>query len=394
MTKILAINAGSSSLKFQLLSMPEEAVLAVGLIERVGLADGIFKIEFGDEEVKTITDIPNHAVAVELVMNALLDNNIIANFDEISGVGHRVVHGGEIYNKSVVITPETLATIESLAELAPLHQPANIIGVKAFQEKLPNAIAVAVFDTAFHQTMPEVSYLYPINHDLYKNHSIRKYGFHGTSHQYVSERAIALLDLPVETTKIITVHIGNGGSLSAVAGGKSIDTTMGFTPLAGIMMGTRSGDIDPAIIPFMMEKEGLDVDGAVDVLNKKSGLAGVSGLTSDMRDIEAGIKDGNPMAQIAFDMFIKRVTDYIGSYLVTLGGADAIVFTAGIGENGSLVRAAIMEKLAFLGVQIDAENNAARGKELLVSTADSKIKCFVIPTNEEIMIARDTAAFL
>jgi len=394
MTKILAINAGSSSLKFQLLAMPEEVVLAVGLIERVGLADGIFKIEFGDEEVKTVTDIPNHAVAVELTMNALIDNNIIASFDEISGVGHRVVHGGEIFNKSVVITPETLATIESLAELAPLHQPANITGVKAFQEKLPNAIAVAVFDTAFHQTMPEVSYLYPIKHDLYTNHSVRKYGFHGTSHQFVSERAVELLGLPVEDTRVITVHIGNGGSLSAVKGGKSIDTSMGFTPLAGIMMGTRSGDIDPAIIPYMMEKEGIDVNTAVDILNKKSGLAGVSGLTSDMRDIEAGIKDGNPMAKVAFDMFIKRVIDYIGSYLVTLGGADAIVFTAGIGENGGLIRAAVMEKLAFLGVKIDPVNNATRGKELLVSTADSKIKCFVIPTNEEIMIARDTAAFL
>jgi len=394
MTKILAINAGSSSLKFQLLAMPSEEVLAVGLIERVGLNDGIFKIEFGDEEIKTITDIPNHAVAVELTMNALIDNKIITSFEEISGVGHRVVHGGEVFNKSVVITPETLATIESLAELAPLHQPANITGVKAFQEKLPNAIAVAVFDTAFHQTMPEVSYLYPIKYDLYTNHSVRKYGFHGTSHQYVSERAVALLGLPVEDTRVITVHIGNGGSLSAVKGGKSIDTSMGFTPLAGIMMGTRSGDVDPAIIPYIMEKEGIDVNAAVNILNKKSGLAGVSGLTSDMRDIETGIKDGNPMAKIAFDMFIKRVTDYIGSYLVTLGGADAIVFTAGIGENGSMVRAAIMEKLAFLGVQIDPENNGIRGKELLVSTAESKIKCFVIPTNEEIMIARDTVAFL
>ena len=394
MTKILAINAGSSSLKFQLLAMPEETVLAVGLIERVGLTDGIFKIEFGDEEVKTVTDIPNHAVAVELTMNALLDNNIIASFDEISGVGHRMVHGGEIFNKSILITPETMAQLESLAELAPLHQPANITGVKAFQEKLPNAAAVAVFDTAFHQTMPEAAYLYPIKHDLYKNHSIRKYGFHGTSHQYVSERAVELLGLPVADTKVITVHIGNGGSLSAVKGGKSVDTSMGFTPLAGIMMGTRSGDIDPAIIPFMMEKEGIDVNTAVDILNKQSGLAGVSGLTSDMRDIEAGIKAGNPMAKVAFDMFIKRVTDYIGSYLVTLGGADAIVFTAGIGENGGMIRAAIMEKLAFLGVQIDEVNNATRGKELLVSTADSKIKCFVIPTNEEIMIARDTMAFL
>ena len=394
MTKILAINAGSSSLKFQLLSMPEEAVLTVGLVERIGLEDGVFNIEFGDQEIKNTLDIPDHTKAVELLVNALIENKIVKSFDDIAGVGHRVVHGGEKFAKSVVVTPEVLAEIENLSDLAPLHNPANITGIKAFMEKLPNAISVAVFDTAFHQTMPESSYLYPVNRELYHEYGIRKYGFHGTSHQYVSERAIELLNLPIEKTRIITVHIGNGGSLAAVKAGKSIDTSMGFTPLAGIMMGTRSGDVDPAVIPYIMEKVGMDVNEAVDVLNKKSGLAGVSGLSSDMRDVTSAVEAGNPLAKTAFDLFIKRITDYIGSYLVTLGGADAIVFTAGIGENAIVVRKAILERLAFLGIEIDEEANATRGKEMLVSTADSKIKAFVIPTNEEMMIARDTVAFL
>jgi len=394
MSKILAVNAGSSSLKFQVLEMPNEEVITVGLIERIGLNDAMFKIEFGDEKVKTTTDIPNHTVAVELLMNALMEHNIVASFDEIVGVGHRVVHGGEKFDKSVVVTPETLVTIEGLSELAPLHQPANITGIKAFAEKLPNAISVAVFDTAFHQTMPATSYLYPIKHELYKKHAIRKYGFHGTSHQYVSERAADLLGKPVEDTKVITVHIGNGGSLSAVKGGKVLDTSMGFTPLAGIMMGTRSGDIDPAILPYMMEKENIDINQAIDVLNKQSGLLGISGKSSDMRDIEDGVAAKEELSTIAFDMYIKRVCDYIGSYLVILGGADAIVFTAGIGENGKEIRQLILKKLAFLGIQVDSDANNSRGEEVLISTADSKIKAFVIPTNEELMIARDTFAFL
>ena len=394
MTKILAINAGSSSLKFQLLAMPSEEVLTVGIVERIGLIDGVFKIEFGEEEVKQTLDIPDHTKAVSLLMDALLENGIVRSFDEIVGVGHRVVHGGEKFASSVVVTQEVLAEIEKLSDLAPLHNPANITGIKAFSEKLPNAVSVAVFDTAFHQTMPTTSYLYPVKYDLYKNHAIRKYGFHGTSHQFVSERAAELLGLPIEDTRMITVHIGNGGSLTAIKGGKSVDTSMGFTPLAGIMMGTRSGDVDPAIIPYMMEKEGIGVNQAVDILNKQSGLAGVSGVSSDMRDIEAGVLAGNELAKIAFDLFIKRVTDYIGAYLVTLGGADAIVFTAGIGENGALVRSAILERLAFLGIEVNEEANNTRGKEILISTADSEIKAFVIPTNEEIMIARDTLSFL
>jgi len=394
MTKILAINAGSSSLKFQLLAMPSEEVLTVGLVERIGLNDGVFKIEFGDEEVKQTLDIPDHNKAVELLMDALLENKIVESFDDIAGVGHRVVHGGEKFASSAVVTEEILAVIEELSDLAPLHNPANITGIKAFAKKLPNAVSVAVFDTAFHQTMPPTTYLYPIKYELYKNHAIRKYGFHGTSHQFVSERAVELLGKPVEDTRIITVHIGNGGSLTAVKGGKSIDTSMGFTPLAGIMMGTRSGDVDPAVVPYVMEKEGIDVGAAVNILNKQSGLAGVSELSSDMRDIEAGVSAGNELAKTAFDMFIKRVTDYIGSYLVVLGGADAIVFTAGIGENGILVRKAILDRLAFLGIKVNEEANSTRGKEILISTECSKIKAFVIPTNEEIMIARDTLAFV
>ena len=395
MTKILAINAGSSSLKFQLLAMPSEEVLTVGLVERIGLSDGVFKIEFGEKEVKkTLDDIPDHNKAVELLMDALLENKIVKSFDDIAGVGHRVVHGGEKFASSAVVTDEILSVIEELSDLAPLHNPANITGIKAFAKKLPNAVSVAVFDTAFHQTMPATSYLYPIKYELYKNHAIRKYGFHGTSHQFVSERAVELLGMPVEDTRVITVHIGNGGSLTAVKGGKSIDTSMGFTPLPGIMMGTRSGDVDPAVIPYIMEKEGIDVNAAVNVLNKQSGLAGVSELSSDMRDIEAGVEAGNELAKTAFDMFIKRVTDYIGSYLVVLGGADAIVFTAGIGENGILVRKAILDRLAFLGIKVDEEANGTRGKEILISTECSLIKAFVIPTNEEIMIARDTLAFI
>ena len=394
MNKILAVNAGSSSLKFQLLAMPSEEVITVGLIERIGLNDSIFTIEVNGEKIKTILDIKDHTQAVELLMNALLEHNIVSSYDEISGVGHRVVHGGEAFDKSVVVTPETLATIEGLWELAPLHQPANVTGIKAFAEALPNAISVAVFDTAFHQTMPVTSFTYPVANEWYKKHGVRKYGFHGTSHQFVSERAASLLNKPIEDTKVITVHIGNGGSITAVDGGKSVDTSMGFTPLAGLMMGTRSGDIDPAVIPFIMEKEGLTIEQAIDALNKKSGLLGVSGKSSDMRDVESGVAAGEEMSKVAFDLYIKRITDYIGSYLVTLGGADAIVFTAGVGENGKEIRNYILDRLAFLGIEVNKEANNSRGKEVLISTEDSKIKAFVIPTNEEIMIARDTYAFL
>lgn len=394
MKKIIAVNAGSSSLKFQLLAMPSREVITKGLVERIGFEDAIFNISFNDEKIEKVQPILDHSVAVELLLEALIELKIVSSYDEIAGVGHRVVHGGEKFAKSVVVTEEVLTEFEVLSDLAPLHNPANITGIKAFAKNLPNAVSVAVFDTAFHQTMESSSYLYPIKYDLYEKHAIRKYGFHGTSHQFVAERCIELLEKPAADTKIITVHIGNGGSLAAVKGGRCIDTSMGFTPLAGIMMGTRSGDIDPAILPFMMEKENLTIEQAVNILNKESGLLGVSGLSSDMRDIEKGIKDGNERAGMAFDLFIKRITDYIGSYLVSLGGADAIVFTAGIGENDINARKAIMERLAFLGVEINEENNNTRGKEILISTPDSKIKVFVIPTNEELMIAKDTYAFV
>ena len=394
MLKILAVNAGSSSLKFQLLEMPNEEVITVGLIERIGFEDAIFKIEFGDNKVKTTEAILDHSKAVELLMDALIEHKIVESYDEIKGVGHRVVHGGEKFDKSVVVTPEVLTDIENLSDLAPLHNPANITGIKAFSEKLPNAISVAVFDTAFHQTMPITSYLYPIKHELYKEHAVRKYGFHGTSHYYVSQRAAELLGKPVEDTKVITVHIGNGGSVAAVKGGESIDTSMGFTPLAGLMMGTRSGDVDPAVIPYIMEKENLTVEQAMDVLNKQSGLLGISGISSDMRDIEDGIAKGHEMSIVAYDMFAKRICDYIGSYLVTLGGVDAIIFTAGIGENGPEVREMVLEKLEFLGVNINKEANNSRGKEVEISGPDSKIKAFVIPTNEELVIACDTLALM
>ena len=394
MTKILAVNAGSSSLKYQLLEMPSQEVIAKGLVERIGFEDAIFNISFEGEKTETVQPILDHNVAVQLLLDALLNLKIVASYDEIAGVGHRVVHGGEKFSKSVVVTDAVLAELEALSELAPLHNPANVIGIKAFQAKLPNAVSVAVFDTAFHQTMEKDAYLYPVKYDLYQNYGIRKYGFHGTSHQYVSERAIDLLGNPAEGTKVITVHIGNGGSLAAVKNGRSVDTTMGFTPLAGIMMGTRSGDVDPAIVPYIMEKEGIDVAAAINLLNKESGLQGVSGLSSDMRDIIDAKDSGNERALTAFNLFTKRIADFIGSYYITLEGADAIVFTAGIGENSAPVREAVMKRLSVLGIEIDHEANQKRGDELLVSTPDSKVKVFVIPTNEELMIAKDTFGFV
>ena len=370
--------------------MPSEVVVTKGLVERIGLEDGVFGIKFNGQEIEKTLPIPNHEVAVQLLLEALIELKIVSNYDEIAGVGHRVVHGGEAFDKSVIVTEDVLAQIEALADLAPLHNPANIVGIKAFQKALPHATPVAVFDTAFHQTMPRTSYLYPVPYEWYTNYGIRKYGFHGTSHLYVSERAAQMLGKPIEETKMITVHIGNGGSLTAISGGKSIDTTMGFTPLAGMMMGTRSGDIDPAIVPFIMEKENLSVEDAINALNKKSGLLGVSGLSSDMRDITAAKNDNQERAQMAYDLFIKRICDFIGSYYVTLGGVDAIVFTAGIGENAAHVRADIVEKLKVFGVSLDVEANGKRGDDIAISTEDSAFKVFVIPTNEELVIARDT----
>lgn len=394
MTKILSVNAGSSSLKFQLLEMPQQTVITKGLVERIGFEDGIFNLKFEDQKIEKVLPILDHSVAVQLLLEALLEQNIVSSYEEISGVGHRVVHGGEKFGHSVVVTPEVLADIEALSELAPLHNPANALGIKAFMKELPHAVSVAVFDTAFHQTMDKDAYLYPIKYEWYQDYGIRKYGFHGTSHQFVAERCAELLEKPLEDTKIITVHIGNGGSLAAVKGGRSVDTTMGFTPLAGIMMGTRSGDIDPAILPFIMEKENLTIDQAVNALNKESGLYGVSGVSSDMRDILKLVSEGNERGTMAFNLYVKRICDYIGSYFVYLGGVDAIVFTAGIGENSIPVRKAIVDRLGALGITLDEAANNVMGEEALISTADSKIKVFAIPTNEELMIAKDTYAFV
>ena len=394
MTKILSVNAGSSSLKFQLLEMPAQTVIAKGLVERIGFEDGIFGIKFEDQKIEKVLPIKDHSVAVQLLLESLLDLKIVSNYDEISGVGHRVVHGGEKFDRSVVVTPEVLAEIEALSDLAPLHNPANALGIKAFMNEFPLAVSVAVFDTAFHQTMDKDAYLYPVKYDWYTKYGVRKYGFHGTSHQYVTERCAELLEKPLADTKIITVHIGNGGSLAAVKGGKSVDTTMGFTPLAGIMMGTRSGDVDPAVLPFVMEKENLTIDQVVNALNKESGLYGVSGVSSDMRDILKLVAEGDERGTTAFSLYIKRICDYIGSYFLYLNGVDAIVFTAGIGENSMPVRKAIVDRLGALGIQLNEEANNVMGEEALISTADSKIKVYAIPTNEELMIAKDTYAFV
>lgn len=387
---ILAVNVGSSSLKFQLLEMPEEQVITSGLIERIGLDNSIFNINVNGDKKKKVLDIPDQATAVQHLLDALIDLKIVESFDEIKGIGHRVVHGGEQFGDSVLITDEVMEKIESLNDLAPLHNPGNVNGIKAFREVLPNVPMVAVFDTAFHQTMEEEAFLYPVPYSWYTDYKIRRYGFHGTSHKYVAERAIELLGKPKEETRIITVHIGSGGSISAIKGGRSIDTSMGFTPLAGIMMGTRSGDIDPSIIPYIMEKTNLSIDEVIEVLNKESGLRGMSGISSDMRDIIDGINNNDERAIRTLNLFAKRVCDYIGSYFIELGGLDAIVFTAGIGENSSEAREAIMNRLGALGIKLDQEANKRRGEEVVISTPDSKVKVFVIPTDEEVVIARDT----
>ena len=394
MTKILSVNAGSSSLKFQLLEMPAQTVITKGLVERIGFNGGVFNIKFEDQKIEKVLPIKDHSVAVHLLLEALLDLKIVKNYDEISGVGHRVVHGGEKFDRSVVITDEVLAEIDALSELAPLHNPAHVLGIKAFMKELPHAVPVAVFDTAFHQTMAEDAYLYPVKYDWYKKYGVRKYGFHGTSHQYVAKQCAKLMNKPLEETKMITIHLGNGGSLTAIKGGHSVDTSMGFTPLAGIMMGTRSGDIDPAVLPFVMAKENLTVDQAVNALNKESGLYGVSGESSDMRDILKLVAQKDERAMTAFNLYVKRICDYIGAYYIYLGGVDALVFTAGIGENSTPVRKAIVDRLGVLGIQLDDEANQVMGEEQLISTPDSQIKVFAIPTNEELMIAEDTYAFV
>jgi acetate kinase len=390
LAKIIAINAGSSSLKFQLLQMPEEEVLTKGLVERIGLNDSIFTIEVIGEKVKEVKDIQDHSEAVSMLLDKLINHGIISSLDEIEGIGHRVVHGGEKFNDSVLITDEILKGIEEISYLAPLHNPANVVGIKAFQKVLPNVPAVAVFDTAFHQSMPEKSFLYSLPYEYYEQYGIRKYGFHGTSHKYVSERAAELLGRPVEQLRLLSCHLGNGASIAAIEGGKSIDTSMGFTPLAGVTMGTRSGNIDPSLIPYIMQKTGQSAEEVLNVLNNKSGMLGVSGFSSDLRDIESEAEKGNERAELALEVFASRIHKYIGSYAARMAGIDAIIFTAGIGENSTAVRERVLRGLEFMGVYWDPALNQVRGKEAFISYPHSPVKVIVIPTNEEVMIARDT----
>ncbi|MBT2216589.1 acetate/propionate family kinase [Virgibacillus dakarensis] len=389
MRNILAINAGSSSLKYQLIEMPEEKVLAKGVFERIGLTDPIFTITINENKDSVIADIPDHEAAVKWLLERLKTSGVINSLDEISAIGHRVVHGGERFTDSVKITDEVIQEIEEVSELAPLHNPANLTGIRAFQEVLPNVPMVAVFDTAFHQTMPEKSYLYSLPYEYYKKYGIRKYGFHGTSHKYVSQRASELLGIPLDQLRLISCHLGNGASIAAIEKGKSIDTSMGFTPLAGVTMGTRSGNIDPALIPYIMEKTGQSADEVINVLNKQSGMLALSGFSSDLRDIEeqAGVND---RAELALEVFAARIHKYLGSYAARMSGVDAIIFTAGVGENSVTIREKVLTGLEFMGVYWDPSLNNIHGKEVFINYPHSPVKVLVIPTNEEVMIARDT----
>lgn len=395
MAKTIAINAGSSSLKWTLYEMPQEEGIASGIVERIGLNDSIFTIEYGEgKEYDDVLDIDNHEIAVELLLEKLDELGILEDINDIEGVGHRVVAGGEIFSESALIDDEVIEQIDGLIELAPLHNPANLTGIKAFKKVLPDIVSVAVFDTSFHQTMPEVNYLYSLPYEYYEDFDARRYGAHGTSHQFVAERAAELLDKPYDESKIITAHLGNGASITAVENGESIDTSMGFTPLAGVTMGTRTGDIDASLIPYLMEKlELTDVQDMIDIFNNESGLKGISGVSSDMRDLEEAANDGNERAEIALRIFEDRVRNYISQYLVKMEGTDAIVFTAGIGENAPDVRANIIKNFGFMGIELDEELNNVRGEERVISTEDSSVKVFLIPTDEEIMIARDVEYF-
>jgi len=392
--KIMAVNAGSSSLKFQLLEMPSEFVIASGVVERIGMEDAIFTIKHDSQKEKTVLDIKTHKVAVDMLLDRLIKMKIVANLKEIEGIGHRVVHGGEKFSDSVIITKEVLDAIEDVSHLAPLHNPANLTGINAFYDALPGIPAVAVFDTAFHQTMGPVAYLYSVPYEWYTKYGVRKYGFHGTSHKYVSQRAAMMLGKDIKDTKLIICHIGNGASLCAVDGGKSIDTSMGFTPLAGIAMGTRSGDIDPAIVQFIAEKENKTLDEVIHVLNYKSGYLGLSGFSSDSRDLWDEVLKGNERSILAVEKQAKMIADYIGAYYLVLGGCDAICFTAGIGENASETRELVADKIKALGTVLDCKRNKYQGEEMIISKKRSRIKLLMIPTNEEVMIARDTVRLI
>lgn len=390
---ILVINCGSSSLKYQLINTDGEEVLAIGLVERIGIEGSVIKHEtIGKEKVVIEEPMEDHKRALELVLESIVhaDYGAVSSLDEIDAVGHRVVHGGEKFASSVVIDDEVMKALEECIELAPLHNPPNIIGIEACQELMPETPMVGVFDTAFHQTMPAKNFIYPLPYEYYENHKVRRYGFHGTSHKYVSQRAAEMLGKDIEDLKIITCHLGNGSSITAIEGGVSIDTSMGFTPLEGLAMGTRCGDIDPAIIPFIMEKENLTREDINAVMNKESGVLGISGISSDFRDLEIAANEGNERARLALDIFISRVSKYIAAYAAQMNGVDVLIFTAGIGENSAVLREDICKNLGFLGVKIDSKLNDMRGKEAVVSTEDSKVKVLVVPTNEELMIARDT----
>ncbi|MBQ2966819.1 MAG: acetate kinase [Clostridia bacterium] len=393
--KILVINAGSSSLKYQLIDMDSNEVMAKGLCERIGI-DGILNHSVNGEKLQFNIDMPNHAKAISAVLEALLskEHGVISDMSEISAVGHRVVHGGEKFSGSVVINADVKAALEECIDLAPLHNPANLTGIAACEEAMPGVPQVAVFDTAFHQTMPAESYLYALPYEYYEKYKIRRYGFHGTSHKYVAGRAAAMLGKDIKDLKIVTCHLGNGSSITAVDGGKSMDTTMGFTPLAGLLMGTRCGDIDPAVVTFLQEKEGLSASEIDAIMNKKSGILGLSGVSSDFRDVEASAKEGNKVAEIGLNMFDYQVKKYIGSYAAAMGGVDAIVFTAGVGENNKVMRANVAKGLAFMGVKIDDEKNAIRGEEIDISAEGASVRVLVIPTNEELAIAMETKALV
>lgn len=391
---VLAINAGSSSLKFQLIEMPEEKLISKGLIERIGLKGSKITVEFNGQKYTDEKEISDHVKAVDLMLDSLINHGIIRDINDIDGTGHRVVHGGELFPESALVTDEVEKQIESLTELAPLHNPANLMGIRAFRKLLPNIPHVAVFDTSFHQTMPEQAYLYSLPFHYYKDYGIRKYGFHGTSHKYVSQRAAEILNRPIEELRIISCHIGNGASIAAIDGGESVDTSMGFTPLAGVTMGTRSGDIDPALIPYIMEKTGKNAEEVLDILNKESGLLGISGTSSDLRDLEQDADEGKTRAQLALDVFASRIHKYIGSYTAKMHGVDVIVFTAGVGENSDEVRGHVLEGLEFMGVYWDPKKNEQiHGSEGFINYPHSPVKVLVIPTNEEVMIARDAVKF-
>ncbi|MBZ4663801.1 MAG: acetate kinase [Caloramator sp.] len=391
--KVLVINCGSSSLKYQLINMENEKVMAKGLVERIGIEGSQLKHQpEGMDKIVVEKPMKDHKDAIKVVLDALLDENygVIKNMNEISAVGHRVVHGGEKYSGSVLITEDVMKVLEECTHLAPLHNPPNIIGINACKDLMPQTPMVAVFDTAFHQTMPKHVYMYALPYELYEKHGIRRYGFHGTSHKYVSKVAAEQVGKDIKDLKIITCHLGNGASVAAIDGGKSVDTSMGFTPLEGLAMGTRCGDIDPAIVTFLQKEENLSYEEVNNIMNKKSGVLGISGVSSDFRDIENAAFDGNERAQLALDVFHYKVKKYIGAYTAAMGGLDVLVFTAGLGENSPETRFEVCKNMEYLGIKVDAEKNKVRGRIQEISTEDSKVKVFVIPTNEELMIARDT----